>query len=105
MPRKPATKASPTARREAAQLAKDLREERERTSFGTLERLEHQALWEIRYSGLLEELAELAPKARARRFGSFWKAISELVRSDVLRAAEHAETASERAERYVSRVS
>lgn len=62
--------------------------ELERRSFGSCERMEHQVMWELRYSGFLEELAQLTPRQRERRFDEVWEGLTNLIRFQALRAAD-----------------
>lgn len=75
---------------EAARLAGPRlhQQELERRSFGHCQRMEHQVLWELRYSGMIEELAALPPRQRERRFDQMWEALTDLIRTKALAEAE-----------------
>jgi hypothetical protein len=77
--------------------------ELEKRSFGTLQRLEHQVLWELDYSGLSEELAERKPRSREKRFDEFWDAFSQLVRGSVLKRADECATFARAEARFAAR--
>ena len=69
------------AKKQATSSKRIARRQMKYRGFGTIERLEHQVTWELAYSGLLEELAELPATARAKRFDRLWGAFTRIMRA------------------------